>query len=139
MSVVSLGDVTGVDTLTLPVTARIDKNQRLGATSFAIYFDPAVVELAHCRPDTGGLFSQAMCNQSEPGVVRVSAVSLAGVGGKMSLAVVEFVRRSKAAALFKMELDVFATVDGTDIPVEMNNLSPPLNEVPHQLGRSASP
>ncbi len=116
-------DLTPDGVLTLSVEAADLAAPGLGAATLDILFDPAVLRASDCHADPTGHFDTAICNArfdangDRPDIVRVTAVSVAGATGSVSLARITFqVMASATSTEVDLALRTFTEPAGSPLP-----------------------
>ena len=102
----------------LDVTMANFTSPGIGALTFDVGYDPAVLAPTGCTPDPDSQFDSAVCNESfAPGVVRVSLLSTTGISGDHRLATIEFMAVGNAGDISSIPVDIQTLSDPSGNPL----------------------
>lgn len=106
----------------LPVNViNIPTGANLGAVTVDVLYDSALLTFDDCLTPTPNRFDSMVCNGEEAGVVRISALSSAGLDGEAKLALLKFTSMGSTGrfSALSLTLQTFVDTDGESIAVSL--------------------
>lgn len=95
----------------------IPEETRLGAITVEVAYDPAQLSVTGCAPVAESRFESVLCNANEAGLVRVSALSTAGIAGDAVLAQLDLQSQEAELTVAPLVLTVTTFVDTNANPI----------------------
>ena len=113
------GTLAPSGTLTIPVNVRdLPADRKLGSATVEVHYDPLILAVNACVTNPAKKFDLVSCNFSKPGIVRLSAISSAGVGDGSVLAQIEW-KAAKAEGMSALDVQVFTFTDIDGVPISV--------------------
>ena len=95
----------------------VPANTLIGAVTVEVAYDGAKLTVTACGPAADTRFASVLCNTNEAGVVRISALSTAGVTGNAGIAQLTLQSAGQAATVVPLVVKVTTFVDVNANPV----------------------
>jgi glucose/arabinose dehydrogenase len=95
----------------------VPTNTPLGAVTLQVGYDPAQLTVAGCEPAPQHRFDSVICNANDAGVVRISALSPAGLTGSTPLALIRLQSPNIGQAVAPLMLTATTFVDINARPI----------------------
>lgn len=98
----------------------VPANTLIGAVTVEVAYDATRLTVSACSPAGDNRFTSVLCNNNEAGVVRISALSTAGVTGNAVVAQLTLGSPGQAALVVPLVVKVTTFVDVNANPVAVN-------------------
>ncbi len=103
-----------VDVINLP------SGTLLGALTAEVSYDPAKLSVTSCAKTVDSPFDSVICNANQPGVVRLSALSTAGLSGNIAIALINLQSVGAASTVATLGVSVTTFVDLNANPLPLS-------------------